>query len=135
MKMHVIHVRVSSSLHDQLKTLAITRNETVAEVVRRLLEEGSSTEIVAQRLDTITTAIRRTIRSELKSTENRMAKLSAKAVKFAGATIHLTESFRIASAGNQNAASTAGSPNRIKEAMAWAAMQMKRRDEDDDNVE
>jgi hypothetical protein len=51
-------------------------------VIRRLLEQGSSTEIAAQGLETITTAIRKTIKAELKTTENRMAKLSAKAVKF-----------------------------------------------------
>ncbi len=132
MKTHVIHVRISSSLQDHLKTLAITRNETVAEVIRRLLEEGSSAEIVAQGLDTITAAIRRTIRAELKSTENRMAKLSAKATKFAGATIYLTESLRIASAGDKNAAS-ASSVDRIKEAMAWGARQMKYREDGDEN--
>ncbi len=134
MKMQVIHVRVSPILHNQLKTLATTRGEPVAEVIRRLLEQGSSTEIVAQGLETITTAIRKTIRAELKSTENRMAKLSAKATKFAGATIYLTEFLRISSSSDKKAAS-ASSADRIKEAMSWAARQMMRREEDDNNDE
>jgi hypothetical protein len=130
----IVVVRVSSSLYNQLKTLATTRGESVAEVIRCLLEQGSSTEIAAQGLETITTAIRKTIRAELKSTENRMAKLSAKAVKFAGATIHLTESLRISSSSDKKAAS-ASSADRIREAMAWAARQMMHREEDDNNDE
>jgi non-homologous end joining protein Ku len=132
MKMHVIHVRISSSLHDQLKTLATTRNEPIAEVIRNLLEQGSSTEIAAQCLETITTAIRKTIRAELKGTENRMAKLSAKATKFAGANIHLIELLRVSASSDKNAAS-ASSADRIKEAMAWAARQMKLWNEEDNN--
>ncbi|MGD0152986.1 MAG: hypothetical protein ABSC17_04370 [Thermacetogeniaceae bacterium] len=79
MKQHVVNVRLSKVLYDQIKSLVATREEAIVEVIRRLLEQGANTEIVAQGLDTITTAIRKTIRAELKSTENRLAALGAKA--------------------------------------------------------
>jgi hypothetical protein len=84
MKMQVINVRVSNALMDNLKILAATRHETLAEAMRRILEQGASTEIFTQGMETITTAIRKTIRAELKSTENRIPALAAKAGIAAG---------------------------------------------------
>jgi predicted DNA-binding ribbon-helix-helix protein len=89
MKQHVVNVRLSKVLYDQIKSLAATREESIAESIRRLLEQGASTEIVAQGLDTITAVIRKTIRAELKSTENRLAALGAKASIAAGTSEHM----------------------------------------------
>jgi len=80
LKQHVVNVRLSNALYDQIKTLATAREETMADLIRRLLEQGTSTEIVVQGLDTVTTVIRKTLRAELKSTENRLANLGAKSV-------------------------------------------------------
>jgi|GEM_PF-3876345 predicted transcriptional regulator len=41
MKMQVINVRVSNALVDNLKILAATRHETLAEVMRRILEHDT----------------------------------------------------------------------------------------------
>ncbi|MGD0855705.1 MAG: hypothetical protein ABSA18_07845 [Dehalococcoidia bacterium] len=89
MKQHVVNVRLPKVLYDQIKSLAASREESIAESIRRLLEQGASTEIIAQELDTITTAIRKTIRAELKSTENRLAALGAKATIAAGTSEYM----------------------------------------------
>ncbi len=89
MKQHVVNVRLSKVLYDQIKTLATTREETMADLIRRLLEQGTSTEIVAQEMDTITAVIRKTLRAELKSTENRLATLGAKATIAAGTSEYM----------------------------------------------
>ena len=73
-----IRVLIDNELDIALKAQATRRKESVAEIVRRLLKESLAKEIAEDSTYIISTTIRKTIRSELKLTENRIAKLVAK---------------------------------------------------------
>ncbi|MGD0622885.1 MAG: hypothetical protein ABSA82_10565 [Thermacetogeniaceae bacterium] len=84
-----LHIRVDKDILDKIITLAGTRRETAAAVIRRTLAAGLNAEIAESSLETITSAIRKAIRAELKSTENRLAALGAKASIAAGTSEHM----------------------------------------------
>jgi predicted DNA-binding protein len=83
------YLRLEKETRDKINIIAKTRGETVAEVIRRILEKGLNEEIAEQSLDTIISAVRKTVRAELKTTENRLAKLSARSAIAAGTTMYM----------------------------------------------
>lgn len=78
-KMIDLHIKMDKPTYDKVCILAGTRRETVSAVMRRVLAAGLDNEIARQSSDVLTAAVRSAIRSELKSTENRLAKLASKA--------------------------------------------------------
>jgi hypothetical protein len=63
--------------------------DSASSIIRKILDAGLNAEIAEQALETITAAIRKVIRSELKSTENRLTSLCAKATVAAGTSEHM----------------------------------------------
>jgi hypothetical protein len=84
-----LHIRVDKETLDKLNILAGSKKETLASTVRRILITGLNTEIAEQSLETLVSVVRKTIRAELKSTENRLATLGAKACISAGTSEHM----------------------------------------------
>ncbi|MCH4200159.1 MAG: ribbon-helix-helix protein, CopG family [Clostridium tyrobutyricum] len=80
-----IHLRVDNDIDDKIKDLSKRRGVSQAEVMRQIFREYFSTNAANDSLEIITSILRGVVRSELKPTENRMAKLSAKSA-IAGAT-------------------------------------------------
>jgi 2-iminoacetate synthase ThiH len=96
-----LHIRVDKETLDKLTLLAGSRKEPLASNVRRILIAGLNTEIAEQGLEIVTASVRKVIRSELKSTENRLAALGAKASISAGISEHmLTTLFERSIAGD-----------------------------------
>jgi hypothetical protein len=84
-----LHIRVDKETLDKLTILAGSRKEPLASTVRRILIAGLNTEMAEQSLGIVTASIRKVIRAELKSTENRLASLGAKATIAAGTSEHM----------------------------------------------
>ncbi|MTI85639.1 MAG: hypothetical protein FH756_17515 [Firmicutes bacterium] len=78
-------VRFDEDTYNMLQVLAEQRGEPMAVIARRIIEEDLLKQRAVDSLDVINSAIRKTIRAELKLVEDRMAKLSAKSA-IAGAT-------------------------------------------------
>ncbi|MBO8129274.1 MAG: hypothetical protein H0Z39_08775 [Peptococcaceae bacterium] len=87
--MKEIHLRVEDDLHKQLKAFAKQRGEPMAVVVRRLLRSALANQAAVDAVDVVSVAVRKVIRAELKPTENRMAKLAAKAAIAAATAMYL----------------------------------------------
>jgi len=88
-KMIDLHLKLAKATVDKVNTLAGIQKETASAIIRRILDAGLDAEIAEQSLGTITSVIRKVIRSELKSTENRLASLGAKATIAAGTSEHM----------------------------------------------
>jgi hypothetical protein len=88
-KMIDLHIKLGKTTMDKVITLAGIRRETASSVIRQILATGLNTEIAEQSLETVTAAVRKVIRAELKSTENRLAALGAKASISAGTSEHM----------------------------------------------
>lgn len=88
-KMIDLHIKLGKTTMDKVITLARIRGETASSVVRRILAVGLDAEIAEQSLGTVASVVRKAIRAELKSTENRLANLVAKASISAGTSEHM----------------------------------------------
>lgn len=95
------HIFLDDDLDEALKGLAKIRGVNQSEVMRQILREYVSTNSANKSLDVITSVLRSVVRSELKSTENRMAALSAKAA-IAGATSMYLNTQAIADMGKND---------------------------------
>ncbi len=84
-----LHLKLDKATMDKVNTLAGIQKETASSIIRRILDAGLDAEIAEQSLGTVISAIRKVIRSELKSTENRLAALGAKARISAGTSEHM----------------------------------------------
>ena len=71
-------IRMDVDNYNTLQILSNQKGEPVAVLTRRIIEEYLAKNSAVEGLDIISTAIRKVIRSELKPTEDRMAKLAAK---------------------------------------------------------
>jgi hypothetical protein len=83
-KMIDLHIKLGKATMDKVITLAGIRRETASSVIRQILAAGLDNEIAEQSSETLVSVVRKTIRAELKSTENRLADLGAKAGIAAG---------------------------------------------------
>lgn len=95
------HIFLDDDLDEALKGLAKIRGVNQSEVMRQILREYVSTNSANKSLDVITSVLRSVVRSELKSTENRIAALSAKAA-IAGATSMYLNTQAIADMGKND---------------------------------
>jgi len=110
-KMIDLHIKLGKATMDKVTALASIRRETASSVIRKILAAGLNAEIAEQSLETVTSAVRKVIRAELKSTENRLAALGAKASIAAGTSEHmLTTLFERSIAGD-----TSGKQRQAKE--------------------
>jgi hypothetical protein len=83
-KMIDLHIKLGKATMDKLITLAGIRRETASAVIRQILAAGLDNEIAERSSEALVSVVRKTIRAELKSTENRLAALGAKACIAAG---------------------------------------------------
>jgi hypothetical protein len=88
-KMIDLHIKLGKATMDKLITLAGIRRETASSVIRQILAAGLDNEIAERSSDALVSVVRKTIRAELKSTENRLAALGAKASIAAGTSEHM----------------------------------------------
>jgi hypothetical protein len=128
-----LHIRVDKATMDKLTIMAGNRKESLATTVRRILIMGLNTEIAEHSSDTLAAAVRKAIRVELKSTENRLAKLSAKAGIAAASAMYLADEIYIA-AGSDPQADRANSPERLTNIRTRAARYLKEPEGDGTNA-
>jgi predicted DNA-binding ribbon-helix-helix protein len=128
-----VYVRLKKETQDKINIIAHTRGDTAAEVIRRILDTGLNVEIAEHSSDTLTAAVRKAIRSELKATENRLAKLSAKAGIAAASAMYLADEIYIA-AGSDPQADRANSPERLTNIRTRAARYLKEPEGDGTNA-
>jgi hypothetical protein len=84
-----LHIKLGKATMDKLITLAGIRRETASSVIRQILAAGLDNEIAERSSEALVFVVRKTIRAELKSTENRLAALGAKACIAAGTSEHM----------------------------------------------
>lgn len=84
-----VTIRFRKDTYEKLQILAQQRGEAVAVVVRRIVEQTVANEVAVGVVDVITSVLRKTIRAELKPTEDRLAKLAAKAATAAATSMYL----------------------------------------------
>lgn len=100
--MQEFHIRLPDGLGQALRALAVQRKEPVAVVVRNLLSKALAEEAAADGKDVIKDAVRQAMRDVLKPTEERLAKLAAKAAIAAATSMYLNTQ-AIADLGKNNA--------------------------------
>jgi hypothetical protein len=83
-KMIDLHIKLGKATMDKLITLAGIRRETASSVIRKIMAAGLDNEIAEWSSEALVSVVRKTIRAELKSTENRLGALGAKASIAAG---------------------------------------------------
>jgi predicted DNA-binding protein len=88
-QLKAVTIRFKKDTYQKLQILAQQRGEAVAVVVRRMIEEFVANEMAVAAVDVVAATLRKTIRSELKLTEDRLAKLAAKAATAAATSMYL----------------------------------------------
>jgi predicted DNA-binding protein len=88
-QLKAVTIRFKKDTYEKLQILSQQRGEPVAVVVRRMVEEFVANEMAVAAVDVVATMLRKTIRSELKLTEDRLAKLAAKAATAAATSMYL----------------------------------------------
>ncbi|MZP31213.1 hypothetical protein GTO91_16010 [Heliobacterium undosum] len=74
-----INIPVTTDMKRRLKSAASKQKKDVTGLVREMLQRALDEDAAVDGLDVVTSTVRRTVRSELKITENRLAKIAAKA--------------------------------------------------------
>lgn len=88
-QLKAVTIRFKKDTYQKLLILAQQRGEAVAVVVRRIIEDVVANEMAVAAVDVVAATLRKTIRSELKLTEDRLAKLAAKAATAAATSMYL----------------------------------------------
>jgi len=100
--MKKITVKVSDEIYSLLLDLSARRQETVSSIVRKILEKGLTQEAAESGIDAVTEAVRKAMRDVLRPTEDRLAKLMAKAAVAAATAMYMNVQ-TIADLGKHNA--------------------------------
>lgn len=100
--MKKLTVYLSENTYDILNNLSSKRKESMSLIARNILEKGLTEESARDGIDVVTDAVRRALRDVLKPTEDRLAKLTAKAAVAAATAMYLNTQC-IADLGKNNA--------------------------------
>ncbi|TCO53853.1 hypothetical protein [Caldanaerobacter subterraneus] len=122
--MKKITVKVSNEIYSLLLDLSARRQETVSSIVRKILEKGLTQEAAESGIDAVTEAVRKAMRDVLRPTEDRLAKLMAKAAVAAATAMYMNVQ-TIADLGKHNAVEI------YNEARVKAAAYLKERDDNE----
>ncbi|MEW9082399.1 hypothetical protein [Caldanaerobacter subterraneus] len=122
--MKKITVKVSDETYNLLIDLSARRQETVSSIVRKILEKGLTQEAAESGIDAVTEAVRKAMRDVLRPTEDRLAKLMAKAAVAAATAMYMNVQ-TIADLGKHNAVEI------YNEARVKAAAYLKERDDNE----
>ncbi|TYP56833.1 hypothetical protein [Thermosediminibacter litoriperuensis] len=97
-----IYVCLPEDIYEALVGLASRRKESISAIARKMLTESIAVEAANDGIDKVTDAVRRAMRDILKPTEDRLAKLAAKAAVAAATSMYLNTQC-IADLGKSNA--------------------------------
>ncbi|WP_227766344.1 hypothetical protein [Zhaonella formicivorans] len=97
-----IHLKISESLNKKITALASAEQKSKSEVVRNILEHYTAENAAENSLDLVSETIRKVIKSELRRTEDRLAKIAAKNT-IAAATAMYLNTLAIEDCGKRNA--------------------------------
>lgn len=95
---HEARFGIDDKLHKKISLIAKRRNESLAEVYRRLLGEAVDRELAEENQDYILQVVRQAVRDVQKPMEERLAKLSAKVAISSATTMYMNNQL-IADAG------------------------------------
>jgi rRNA-processing protein FCF1 len=84
-----IYVCLPEDIYEALVGLASRRKESISAIARKMLTESIAVEAAKDGIDAVTDAVRRAMRDILKPTEDRLAKLAAKAAVAAATAMYL----------------------------------------------
>jgi len=119
-----INVQLPEDVYQALVNLASRRDESISAVARRMLTESITTEAANDGIDKVTEAVRKAMRDVLRPTEDRLAKLMAKAAVAAATAMYMNVQ-TIADLGKHNAVEI------YNEARVKAAAYLKERDDNE----
>lgn len=84
-----IHLRLPPELDNRITVLASAQRKSKSEVIRNILHKATCENAAEDSLDLISETIRLVIRSELRRTEDRLAKIAAKNTIAAATSMYL----------------------------------------------
>jgi len=119
-----INVQLPEDVYQALVNLASRRDESISAVARKMLTESITTEAANDGIDKVTEAVRKAMRDVLRPTEDRLAKLMAKAAVAAATAMYMNVQ-TIADLGKHNAVEI------YNEARVKAVAYLKERDENE----
>lgn len=122
--MKKVTVYLSEDTYEVLNNMSSRRKESMSLIARKILEKGLKEESAQDGIDAVTEAVRKAMRDVLRPTEDRLAKLMAKAAVAAATAMYMNVQ-TIADLGKHNAAEI------YNEARAKAAAYLKERDDNE----
>ena len=122
--MKKVTIYLSEDTYEVLNNLSSRRKESMSLIARKILEKGLKEESAQDGIDAVTEAVRKAMRDVLRPTEDRLAKLMAKAAVAAATAMYMNVQ-TIADLGKHNAIEI------YNEARVKAAAYLKERDDDE----
>ncbi|HHW56776.1 MAG TPA: hypothetical protein GXX15_03695 [Clostridia bacterium] len=122
--MKKIYVWLPEDIYNALVNLASRRDEAISAVARKMLIDSITNEAANDGIDKVTEAVRKAMRDVLRPTEDRLAKLMAKAAVAAATAMYMNVQ-TIADLGKHNAVEI------YNEARVKAAAYLKERDDNE----
>ncbi|ADH59862.1 conserved hypothetical protein [Thermoanaerobacter mathranii subsp. mathranii str. A3] len=122
--MKKVTVYLSEDTYEVLNNLSSRRKESMSLIARKILEKGLKEESAQDGIDAVTEAVRKAMRDVLRPTEDRLAKLMAKAAVAAATAMYMNVQ-TIADLGKHNAVEI------YNEARVKAAAYLKERDDNE----
>jgi len=119
-----VTVYLSEDTYEVLNNLSSRRKESMSLIARKILEKGLKEESAQDGIDAVTEAVRRAMRDILRPTEDRLAKLMAKAAVAAATAMYMNVQ-TIADLGKHNAVEI------YNEARVKAVAYLKERDDNE----
>jgi len=119
-----INVQLPEDAYRALVNLASRRDESISAVARKMLIESITNEAANDGIDKVTEAVRKAMRDVLRPTEDRLAKLMAKAAVAAATAMYMNVQ-TIADLGKHNAVEI------YNEARVKAVAYLKERDDNE----
>ncbi|AEM79762.1 hypothetical protein [Thermoanaerobacter wiegelii] len=122
--MKKVTVYLSEDTYEVLNNLSSRRKESISLIARKILEKGLTEESAKDGMDAVTEAVRKAMRDVLRPTEDRLAKLMAKAAVAAATAMYMNVQ-TIADLGKHNAVEI------YNEARVKAVAYLKERDDNE----
>ncbi|WP_234949248.1 hypothetical protein [Thermoanaerobacter uzonensis] len=119
-----VTVYLSEDTYEVLNNLSSRRKESMSLIARKILEKGLKEESAQDGIDAVTEAVRKAMRDVLRPTEDRLAKLMAKAAVAAATAMYMNVQ-TIADLGKHNAVEI------YNEARVKAVAYLKERDDNE----
>lgn len=78
MKFQQVHLRVDEKTYEQIKKISAKNDQSVSDVIRKLIDDGLSLEVGNENKDLIASIVREELRAVLKPSVERLAKINSK---------------------------------------------------------